>query len=362
MTTFRLGLGVLRKHVRLSLLMALAVGIPVMILLGLQSYQAGLRVLYETSQSDFLVVQISGSLGEFYGSRVPASLETDLRNLGISQAVPFIHTITGTTQQEAILLRGIPLDDYQRLETFTMLAGRPLQPGDPQRLAMLGMRLADERSLLPGDTISIRGRDFEIVGIFESETYAGNEAWISLQDAQTLLGWGDDVSVFRIPAGETLQAGDILPGGIAVVQQGDSGATMLSEWKPFFDLFRLIVQALGLSAALSLASILWRLAWLQRRELAILRSLGFSQANLMGYLLAQGSSIATLGMGLGLAGAWTVSLLTRLETAGIFVRPVMAAQTILAGLAFGAVITLVGSAIPIVWFNRINLAELLRTE
>jgi putative ABC transport system permease protein len=362
MTTFLLGLSVLRKHIRLSMLMALAVAIPVMIFLGMQAYQTGLHVLYETTQSDFLVVQVSGSMGEFYGSRLPASLAADLRNMGASEAIPSIHTITGTTQQDAILLRGVPLDDYQRLETFTMLAGRPLQPGDPQRLAMLGMRLADESSLLPGDTISIRGRDFTIIGVFESPTYAGNEAWVSLQAAQNLLGWGDDVSVFRIPAGETLQAGNNLPGGISIVHQGDSGDALLAEWAPFFDLFRLIIQALGLSAALGLTSILWRLAWLQRRELAILRSLGFSQTNLVVYLLAQASGISALGMLMGLAGAVALSLLTRLETAAIFVRPILEMQTILAGLAFVTTITLAGAILPITWLSRLNLAEILRAE
>ncbi|PKN94759.1 MAG: hypothetical protein CVU44_02830 [Chloroflexi bacterium HGW-Chloroflexi-6] len=362
MSILGLGLTVLRKHIGLTVAMALAVGIPVMSFLALQAYQSGLRARFNVPYNDFLVVQLSGSFGEFYGSRLPASLQNELLAAGASKAIPEIHTITGTTQQDAILLRGIPLEDYERIETFKMLAGRPLQVGDPARLVMLGMRLAEEHGVLPGDTIAIRGRDFNVVGIFESQTYAGNEAWISLQDAQTLLGWGSDVSVYLIPAGETLQTGDTLPGGVLVVQQGDSGATLIAEWEPFFSLLYIVAAALGLAAAISLASILWRLAWLQRRELAILRSLGFGQASLTAYILTQGASITLLGTLLGWLGALAMGALTQIETAGISIQAALDARAVLSVLAFAAAITLAGSIVPIGWLTRFNLSALLRAE
>ena len=88
---------------------------------------------------------------------------------------------------------------------------------------MIGARLAEERQLLPGDMIPVRGRDFQVVGIFDVNTYASNEVWISLEDAQALLGWGTDVSVYVIPNGETYQEGDTLPGGISVVEKETAG-------------------------------------------------------------------------------------------------------------------------------------------
>lgn len=362
MIIIRLGLDVLRQHLRLTLLMALAIAVPVMVFIGLQGYQTNLRNLYEATSGQFLVVQASGSMGEFYGSRLPASLQKDLLAAGLSFAIPEIHTIVGTTRSDAVLLRGIPLADYPRIERFRMLTGRPLQPGDAPRLAMLGMRLAQERGLTPGDTIPIRGRNFTVIGIFEAETYTGNEAWISIEDAQTLLGWQDDVSVYLIPNGEQFQPGDSLPGGISIVQQGESGAALIAEWEPFFSLLELIIQAMGLSAAVSLANVLWRLAWLQRRELAILRSLGFGPASLAGYLLGQGTAIALLGLLWGYAGAALLGVFSRLETAGISLRPELDAPTLLAGLPLAAGITLAGSILPIFWLNRTNLSALLRAE
>lgn len=362
MTILRLGLEVLRKYPRLMVMMSLVAGIPVMTFLSLHAYQTGLQERFEVAYNDFLVVQLNGSFGEFYGSRIPNRLQAELLAAGASEAIPEIHTITGTTQQDAILLRGIPLQDYHRLETFKMLAGRPLQSGDSARLAMLGMRLAEERGLFPGDILSIRERNFTVVGIFEAETYAGNEAWISLEDAQALLGWGTDVSVFLIPRGEILQEGDILPGGISIVQQGDSGATLIAEWEPFFSLLYIVIDALGVAAAISLASILGRLAWLHRRELAILRSLGFGKTSLVAYLLSQGACITLLGLLIGWLGTLALGTLTKIETAGISIQASLDAKVVLSGVLYAAVITLVGSIIPVGWLTRLNLSALLRAE
>jgi putative ABC transport system permease protein len=362
MTIFRLGIHALRQHMRITLVMALAAGVPLMLYLVLGAYRAGLLSRYAESYEDFLVVQVSGSLGEFYGSRMPASVGAELRAADLSLVVPEIHTIVGTTTENAVLLRGIPLESYTQVEEYKIISGRPLMVGDKPRLAMIGARLAQERQLLPGDLIPVRGRDFQIVGIFDVNTYASNEVWISLEDAQALLGWGTDVSVYVIPNAEAYQEGDTLPGGISIVRKGDSGAALIAAWKPFFKLLTHITGALGVASAVALASILWRLAWLQRRELAILRSIGFKKGSLAGYLLVQGIVITLVGFMLGALGAVGLGKLSTIKTAGISIQAVFDSRVILTSLIFAVLISLAGSSLPAWWLNRLNLSMLLRTE
>jgi hypothetical protein len=362
MMPLRLGWHQILSHTRLTLVMALAAAVPLISYLSLQAYQAGLLSRYSNSSADLLVVQLSGSLGEFYGSRLPAQVGDDLRAGGASRVVPEIHTVVGTTADDGILLRGVPLESYKLVEEYKMVAGRPLLPGDIPRLAMIGARLAETRRLLPGDSIQIRGRNFQVIGIFDVDTYAANEAWISLADAQTLLGWGTDVSVFVIPAGETYQEGDTLPGGVSMVKKGESSTILLAEWDPLFRLLKIAVGALGVAAAVALASILWRLAWLQRRELAILRSLGFSKGSLAACLLIQGSTITCVGFMFAVLAALGLGHLTKISTAGISIQAVFDGGVILASLVFAAGITLAGTAVPVWWLNRLNLSVLLRSE
>ena len=92
----------------------------------LGAYRAGLQSRYAESYEDFLVVQVSGSLGEFYGSRMPASVGAELRAADLSLVVPEIHTVVGTTTENAVLLRGIPLKLLSQVEEYKVISGRPL--------------------------------------------------------------------------------------------------------------------------------------------------------------------------------------------------------------------------------------------
>jgi ABC-type lipoprotein release transport system permease subunit len=362
LTVAELGLRALLLHRRLVGLMAVTVAVSLAAFLVLRGYQNGLSARYANLSAAYLLVEQSGSLGEFYGSRIPANTGALLLAQGASLAVPEIHSVVGVSPQDAVLLRGISLERYAELETFRMVSGRPLQPGDPPRLAMIGVRLAAERGLAPGGSIQIRGRDFQVAGVFEIGTYADYEAWITLADAQKLMGWGEDVSVFVIPGGEKLQAGAELPGGLSVVRKGESGTNLVNEWQPLFDLLGLVSYALGVAAAVTLANVLGRLVWLHRRDLAILLSLGFGRAALSGYLLIQGAAIGLLGLLSGCAAALALSAATRIQTAGISIQAVFDGATFAWSLVFTLILTLAGSILPVFWFAKTNLAALLRAD
>jgi putative ABC transport system permease protein len=361
-TMTRLGFQEAAVRWRITFVMALAVSVSLISFLIIFGYKKGLETRYANLAEDFLIVQENGSMGEFYGSRISAGVGNELAAAGVGLVVPSIHTIVGTSPQDAVLLRGIDLDSYAKVETFKMIAGRPLQKGDPPRLTMIGTRLADERSAYPGGNILIRGRDFKVVGIFSIGTYADYEAWISLEDAQTRLGWGSDVSVFVIPTGGKLKAGDSLPGGLSVVQKGETGVNLVKEWQPMFDLLSVVASTLGIAAAAALANLLWRLAWLRRREIAILQSIGFGKSALIGYLLAQGICIALPGFIFGLLGALLLGEVTRLQTAGLSIYAVYDASLFGWSFLVACLITAAGSALPAWWLARLNLADLLRVE
>jgi ABC-type lipoprotein release transport system permease subunit len=276
--------------------------------------------------------------------------------------IPEIHTVVGLSPRDAVLLRGVSLDQYLEVESIKIIAGRPLQPGDPPRLALIGSRLAEERGAGPGGAIQIRGRDFQVAGVFEMGTYADYEAWVSLAGAQDLMGWANEVSVFIIPAGETLNPGDELPGGLSVVRKGETGVNLVKEWQPLFDLLGLVASALGAAAAVTLANILWRLAWLRRRDLAILLSLGFGRPALCVYLLTQAASVGCLGFLFGTGAAYLLSAVTSVRTAGISIQAVYDASVLAWSLVFILLISLAGSVLPLIWLARANLAELLRAD
>ncbi len=362
LVTLRLGLHDLFSHRRLALIMSLSIAIATGLLAIVEAYRAGLAAEFYEQMPALLQVHESQISGEFYGSRISSQVGEMLSKMGISMVIPEIYAVTGTSVQNATLLRGIDLEQYTRLETFSIISGRSLHSGDSPRLAMIGVRLADSRHLKPGETISLRGRDFNVVGIFQNGTYMDNQAWISLAEAQTLLGWGQDVSAYIIPDEGILHEGDILPGGISVTHKGETVRFFAAQYRLPIILLRDVALALGVSAALTLTNILWRLAWARRGEMAILRTTGFSILSLMGYLLAQAGGITLLGILLGSLFALIFTMAVRLTVAGFTIVPRLESPTLFPTLGWIGLMMLIGSLLPAWWLSRLNLAQLLHSE
>jgi putative ABC transport system permease protein len=358
----QLGLHDLFSHRRLALIMALSIAIATAMVAFLVTYRAGLAAQFTERTSNLLVVHDNQNVGDISGSRISSRVAGTLSGLGISRIIPEIRAVTGTSVQNATLLRGIDLEQYTRLESFSLLSGRRLEPGDPPRLAMVGALLARRQDLKTGDKVSLRGRDFTVVGIFQNGTYMDNQAWISLADAQALLDWGEDVSVYIIPDEGILHEGDTLAGGLAVTRKGETLRLIAAQYQPLLNMWQLVALALGIGVSLTLASVLWRLAWLRRHEMAILRTTGFPTSSLVGYLLVQAGGITLLGILLG--GLFMVVLTTsiRLTVSSFTIVPRLDAGTLLYSLGWVGLIMLAGSLIPAWWLSRFNLAALLHSK
>jgi putative ABC transport system permease protein len=358
----QLGLHDLFNHRRLALIMALSIAIATAMYIFLVTYRAGLAAEFIEQTPNLLVVHDNQNVGDISGSRISSQVPEMLSGLGISMIIPEIRAVTGTSVQNATLLRGIDLEQYTRLESFTMLSGRRLEPGDASRLAMVGALLAERQGLKTGDRVSLRGRDFTVVGIFQNGTYMDNQAWISLADAQVLLDWGQDVSVYIIPDEGILHAGDVLAGGLAVTRKGETLRLIAAQYQPMLNMWQLVALALGIGVSLTLASALWRLAWLRRHEMAILRTTGFPTRSMVGYLLVQAAGITLLGILLG--GLFTLILTSsiRLTVSSFTIAPRLDAATLLPGLGWVGLIMLAGSLLPAWWLSHLNLAQLLHSK
>jgi hypothetical protein len=110
-----LGFKELAVRWRAVLAMGMTISIPILMYLLLNGYQTGLETRYENIQENYLLAQETGSMGEFYGSRLPVSLREELLKRGISWVSAELHTITGTTPENAILVRGIEVGRYSRV-------------------------------------------------------------------------------------------------------------------------------------------------------------------------------------------------------------------------------------------------------
>jgi putative ABC transport system permease protein len=358
----RLGWRELVDHRMVNLVMAQVIALSLLIFLAVYGYRVTMTGDYAAVLQNQLIVQQSNSIGEFYGSRLPPQVGDQLLAMGLTEAIPEIHAIAGTSAQDATLLRGVSLEQVARVEEFQLIEGRALRPGDAPRLTMIGYRLAQARGVGTGQSISLRGRDFSVVGIFRVGTYVDNEAWVSLKDAQQLLGWGQDVSVFVVPDEGIVQEGDQLGPGISAVRKGEAAGDYARQWLPLFDLLAAVTIALGVVVVIMLTSVLWRLAKLRQRELAIFRAVGFGKTSLAGYLLVQAAGVVGLGWLLGFLGVLALSAVTEPGYAGANIPMTIDWRMLLVSLGVATILTLGGVIVPVWWLGQLNVAYLLRSD
>ena len=347
---------------RQALALVMVFGIAVTAFVALGSYRQALVEDYQPARADLLVIQETQSFAEFYGSRVSSEVAAALADQGLVGAVAEIHAIVGTSLDDAVLLRGVDLERYTELDSFVVRAGRSLQPGDLPRQAMIGTRLADRLQARPGETIRIRGRDFEIVGVFETGGYTENEAWVPLAGAQELLGWGQDVSLYVVQDDGRLAPGDLLAEGVSVARRGELWSTFPQQWQGLMALLGAVTQAIGVSAALFLAATIWRLAWRRRWQIAILRSLGFGRSIFSIYLVVQGASVALAGGACGMLGALALLRWVRPTLAGVSLRPYASADLLVLTGIWLAILTLLSVAAPVWVLGGRRIAELMGAE
>lgn len=354
----------LLKKWGLALVMALLFAVTFGSYLSITAYKSGLSSTYTQLTKEWLVVQENNGIGEIHGSRLDPEIGQLLVRHGYTHAVPEIHQIVGTTLANGMLMRGVSLEDYQSVTAFSMVAGTALEPDSASKLAMVGRTLAEIEKIKVGDKIRVRGRDFSVIGIFSTGTYQDNEVWISLKDAQNLINYGEDVSIYFIPDGGSLQEGDSFAEGVSIGRKGEMGRTYGREVASFYNYMGMVAIFAGVATIITLTNLLWRLAWLHRREFGIIRTLGFGRRWLIFYLFVQAAIILVIGLTLGwiLAKTLIIAETNKLTAFGIGVIPAWNLRTFLTAAGVFSLVLFIGIAYPAIRINRMSIPDLLGRE
>jgi len=358
---FQLALKDLRRQWGLAVILALLFGVTFSSYLTLITYQQSESQAYAGVDKDWLVVGSSTGLGEIYGSRIKPEVAERLKSLGYSQAIPEVREIVGTSVNTMIMVRGMSLDNYAAVTPFKLISGRALEPGDASRVAMVGETIASSKDLKTGSTVVLRGREFEVVGVFETGALEDNQVWISLADAQSLLNYGTDVSIYFVPAGGKLQVGDNVEEGVSVSQKGESSRLHDRTLQSFFKFMGMVAFLGGMATVITLINLLWRLAYLHRREFGIMKSLGFRLNAFLLYFGTQSGIILITGLILGLAVAFGV-LFVRVKKLSVFGFGMAFSWNInsfwiMLGITLG--VFAVGVITPLVSIQRTRIPDLL---
>jgi len=348
----------------LALVMALLFGTCFGTQFTISCYKGNLEKTFGRLSQNWLVVQQSSGVGEIHGSRLSTEVKDQLLRLGYENPIPEIHQVVGASYATGMLMRGVAVDDYSKITPFLLLSGEAIKTGDPPRYAMVGKTLAELEKVDVGDPLRIRGRDFSVIGIFQTKTYQDNEVWISLSDAQRLLNYGEDVSVFFIPDGGVIKEGVDLGNGISVGRKGETARVYGNEISSFYDFLGMVSVFAGIAMLITLSNLIWRISWLHRHEFGILRTLGFGNHYLEIYIFIQAVFIFLMGLVFGMFLSFTVviSVADHIPSFGLSVDSSWDWTTYFYWAGFFFVVLLMGIALPMLRIKRTAITSLLGRE
>jgi putative ABC transport system permease protein len=275
-----------------------------------------------------------------------------------------LHIATRTGDQVG-LLRGITEAAWLVHRRVQLVEGR--EPREPFEL-MVGP-LAHTRLGLPasalaiGSRLQLERREFTVVGRFAAPgtTYEA-EMWARLGDVM-LATKREDVScvVVRLAAPEAIDelrlfAGRRLDLEISAVPEGELMLALTRSLEPIIALARWMALLAVVAGAFACANTMFAAVLARTRELATLRSLGWSPFAVALALVEESALVALCGGGIGVLAALMIgSVSLRYPMGALTLEPDLQSRTLglLAALAAGVL----GGIVPSVRAVRIPLVE-----
>lgn len=371
-----------------TLATAFGIALVVFVLAASQMLSSGMRATLLRSGSDARVLVMQKEAYAEADSRIPQSA------LGLAAAAPGVAKgpdgaplasgeslvqilVSQKSDPElvgAIQVRGVSEDVYALRPEIRVVRGRPPAPGSDE--AMVGAAIeGDYEKLEQGGAVTLKkGRDIRIVGVFEADGSAyESEVWTGLDVVRTSMGWEGYLGVVTVQL-ESPSSYDTFASVLeADKTQGLSVTRERTYYEKVSEGLSRSVQTLGdlvtlifacgatLGAAITMNGAIAQ----RRREIGVLRALGFSApAVLLAFLveagalaLAGGLAGVTLAASLSLAQFSMVNFGTGNEIAFPFEPDV---SILLRSLLFGALVGVVGGVFPAISAARTSPTAAMR--
>ena len=266
-----------------------------------------------------------------YGNRIEdwrSILDQARITPGVTEAAALIEQPLMATNEgrvEAILLRGVPVEDIRSNETMNrnVLAGSlaELRPGSDN--VAIGSRLAELLGLNVGSSMTIispQGRttpfgtvprivDYRVAAIFEIGLYDFDKLFVvmPIEEAQNFLMMGDAIQMIQVTTTDPDRVQDIL----APLDRAIGGRAMIKDWRSMnsalFEALQvervamfIVLSIIVLVAVFNILSSLIMLVRAKTRDIAILRTMGATRAGLMKVFMTVGVTIGVLGIVAGM--------------------------------------------------------------
>lgn len=285
-------------------------------------------------------------------------------------------------QQYPVDLRGIQPESQDRVTPISKYVTegqyRALESGEG---VILGAGVASRIGAKVDDYVTVgspRGQSkrLKVVGLFDCDIppVTNTRIYTKLADAQTILGKQDTIGRIEVQLTDgnlAQRLAEQLEGrfGYDAESWQETNANFLSLFKQQNTIITFVVGAILAVGGFAILAIQIMIVLQKTRDIAILRSVGFRRADILGGFLLQGAVIAIVGAIIGdLLGHWMITLLGQLKTPQeglvkseyflVYDDPAFYVY----GVVFALVVGLTASLIPALRGSRVEPVDVLRGQ
>jgi lipoprotein-releasing system permease protein len=272
------------------------------------------------------------------GIEEPAKVMTILRDFsnvtGASEVLTGSAVLRSAHKSESIRVYGFRLEDHLRVSDLAsqVVEGSLADYRDSANAAMVGREMADRLQLALGDSCELlaegQARRYRVAAIYETgvSEIDRSRVYLNLRETRSLLKKPDGASFIQVSLRDAARAPED-----AAHMQGVLNHTVKcwqEREKTWLGVFRALrissaitVSVFTLIAGLAMFNTLAMIVMEKTREIAILRSMGYTRKDISHIFLWQAGIVlvigATLGVMMGAGVTYAVSLMP-LDISGIF--------------------------------------------
>jgi putative ABC transport system permease protein len=375
---------VFRRRIRSTLTMTgMAVAVTfVVVLVGLANGLSKSMLKLYVDRGVSLIVTDKGSISPLSGT-LPAKLAEDIKKLpGVKDTCAGLVDFQSVEElgTEPVGIQGWPAGNYMFRE-LKIISGENLSDRNTDsKSVIVGNTLATVRPSVVkvGQTLTVNGTEFHIVGIFESaEDLENGMVVMLLPDAQKVLGKAGKMT------GCTVRIEDASERNIAAIRDqiegpvaAANGLTDKIRAKSPGDFVKQNGQIRIVTAFAWLVSIvtlvisgilvlntMFMAVFERTREIGILRAIGWRPSRVLRMILMESILLSVCGGIVGtMGGLATIKLLSYIPTVNGIVQQAISADIVVKGFAIAIVVGVIGAAYPAFRGSRLLPTEALRHE
>jgi putative ABC transport system permease protein len=363
-----------RRRVR-TLLTVVGLGVAVAAVVSLvgisQGFERSYLKLYAKSQTDLVVQQAAGT------QQLTATLDESLGKRiaevpGVKSVIGGLVDVVSFEQFDLFFVIVNGWDPKTPLfGTIDITEGRKFAAED-KSVVMLGKILAANLGKKAGDTVEMYGQDFNVIGIYESESvYENGAAVMPLPQMQRLMDRPGKVTGFVVQVDDPTDVARVraVAARIEELQSGLS-AQPVSDFVKNVSQIRITRAMAWLTSTISLVlgaigvlNTMVMSVFERTREIGTLRAIGWKKLRVMRMILSESLLLSLLGGAVGALGAIIMlRVLSRMPLTSGLIEGDVGLPVILQGFAIAAVVGLLGAAYPAYWGANLSPVEAMRKK